>query len=118
MEGIAIMTSGGDAAGMNPAVKFCVEYARKKGLKPFLIRGGLEGLIDNNISEATNEDVSAILHRGGTILRSSRSSRFFEDEFRKQSYDNLQTDFITNTKYHSPVFQLLLTMIFQAQTTA
>lgn len=83
------MTSGGDAAGMNPAVKFCVEYARKKGLKPFLIRGGLEGLIDNNISEATNEDVSAILHRGGTILRSSRSSRFFEDEFRKQSYDNL-----------------------------
>lgn len=90
MEGIAIMTSGGDAAGMNPAIKFCVEYAKKKGLKPYLIRNGLRGLIDNEISEATREDVSGILHRGGTVLRSSRSKRFFEDKYRQQSYDNLQ----------------------------
>ena len=90
MEGIAIMTSGGDAAGMNPAVKFCVEYSKRKGLKPFLIRNGLRGLIDNDISEATREDVSGILHRGGTVLRSSRSTRFFEDKYRKQAYDNLQ----------------------------
>jgi len=78
MEGIAIMTSGGDAAGMNPAVKCAVEYSTKKGFKPYLVRNGLRGLIDDKISEATREDVSGILHRGGTILRSSRSARFFD----------------------------------------
>jgi len=90
MDNIAIMTSGGDAAGMNPALKFAVEYANRKGLKAFIIRNGLRGLIDNEISEATRSDVSGILHRGGTIIRSSRSKRFFEDKYRKQAYDNLQ----------------------------
>ncbi len=90
MESIAIITSGGDAAGMNPAVKFAVEYSRKRGFRPFLVKDGLRGLIDNKISEATREDVSGILHRGGTILRSSRSMRFFEYEHRKTAYENLQ----------------------------
>lgn len=90
MEGIAIMTSGGDAAGMNPAVKCAVDYSRKKGLKPYLIRNGLRGMIDGDISEATREDVSGIMHRGGTVLRSSRSQRFFEYDYRKQAYENLQ----------------------------
>ncbi len=90
MESIAIMTSGGDAAGMNPAVKFCVEYAMKKGLKPYLVRNGLRGLIDNDIKVAEKSDVFGILHRGGTVLRSSRSKKFFEDKYRQQSYDNLQ----------------------------
>ncbi len=90
MEGIAIMTSGGDAAGMNPAVKCAVEYSTKMGFKPYLVRNGLRGLIDDKISEATREDVSGILHRGGTILRSSRSARFFEYEHRKTAYENLQ----------------------------
>ncbi len=90
MEGIAIMTSGGDAAGMNPAVKCAVEYTIKKGFKPYLVRNGLRGLIDDKISEATRADVSGILHRGGTVLRSSRSTRFFEYEHRKTAYENLQ----------------------------
>lgn len=90
MESIAIITSGGDAAGMNPAIKCAVEYSRKKGYKPYLVRDGLRGLIDGKISEATREDVSGIMHRGGTILRSSRSMRFFEYEHRKTAYENLQ----------------------------
>ena len=90
MEGIAIMTSGGDAAGMNPAVKSSVEYSRSLGYKPYLIYDGLRGLIDNIIKEATPEAISGIIHRGGTILRSSRSKRFFEYDYRKQAYDNLQ----------------------------
>lgn len=90
MEGIAIMTSGGDAAGMNPAVKCAVEYSKKRGLKPFLVRNGLRGLIDGDIKEATREDVSGILHRGGTVLRSSRSKRFYEYDYRKQAYEHLQ----------------------------
>lgn len=84
------MTSGGDAAGMNPAVKCAVDYANKRGLKPYLIRNGLRGMIDNDIAEARREDVSGIMHRGGTVLRSSRSQRFYEYEYRKQAYENLQ----------------------------
>ncbi len=90
MEGLAMMTSGGDAAGMNPAIKSAVDYALQKGLKPFLIRNGLRGMIDGDIAEATCEDVSGILYRGGTVLRSSRSKRFFEYKYRKQAYENLQ----------------------------
>jgi 6-phosphofructokinase 1 len=95
MEGIAIMTSGGDAAGMNPAVKCTVDYSRMLGYKPYLVHNGLRGLIDDHIKEATPNDVSGILHRGGTVLRSSRSKRFFEYEHRKQAFDNLQKHGIT-----------------------
>lgn len=88
--GIAIMTSGGDAAGMNPAIKCCVEYASQRGYQPFLVYDGLRGLIDNKIVPATRELVSGILHRGGTVLRSSRSKRFFDIEFRRQAYENIK----------------------------
>ena len=84
------MTSGGDAAGMNPAIKCTVDYSRMLGYKPYLVHNGLRGLIDDNIEEAKSSHVSGILHRGGTVLRSSRSKRFFEYEHRKQAYENLQ----------------------------
>jgi 6-phosphofructokinase 1 len=89
-KGLAIMTSGGDSAGMNPAIKCCVEYARKQGFTPYLVYDGLRGLIDDQIVEATRERCSGILHRGGTFLRSSRSKRFFELQYRQQAYENLQ----------------------------
>jgi 6-phosphofructokinase 1 len=89
-KGIAIMTSGGDSAGMNPAVKCAVEYAAQRGHEPYLVYDGLRGLIDDNIVLATRELVSGILHRGGTILRSSRSKRFFDIEYRRQAYENLK----------------------------
>lgn len=88
-QGIAIMTSGGDSAGMNPAVKCCVEYSRSKGYEPYLIYDGLRGLIDDNIQLATRELCSGMLHRGGTLLRSSRSKRFFEFQYRQQAFENL-----------------------------
>jgi 6-phosphofructokinase 1 len=90
-KGIAIMTSGGDSAGMNPAVKCAVEYASQRGFKPFLVYDGLRGLIDDKIVPATRELVSGILHRGGTVLRSSRSKRFFDIDFRRQAFENLQS---------------------------
>ena len=89
-EKIAILTSGGDAAGMNPAVKSAADYARKKGMVPYLVEWGLRGLIEGWIKEATPERLSGMLYRGGTALGSSRSKRFFEYEFRKQAFDNLQ----------------------------
>ena len=87
---IAVMCSGGDAAGMNPAIKQFVEYSYDLKLEPYLIYDGLEGLIDNQIKEATHERVSGIIHRGGTVIRSSRSKRFFDIEFRKQAFENLK----------------------------
>lgn len=89
-KGLAIMTSGGDSAGMNPAIKCCVEFARKQGFIPYLVYDGLRGLIDDQIFEADRERCSGILHRGGTFLRSSRSKRFFDIQFRQQAYENLQ----------------------------
>lgn len=87
---LAIMCSGGDAPGMNPAIKKFVDYACEKGQKTYFIYEGLEGLIDNNIKEATHKDVAGIVHLGGTIIRSSRSKRFFEYEYRQKAYKNLK----------------------------
>ena len=87
---IAIMCSGGDCAGMNPAIKTFVERALEFKQKPYFIYDGLEGLIDNNIKLASHKDVSGIMHRGGTIIRSSRSKRFFEPKWRKIAYENLK----------------------------
>ena len=87
---IAILCSGGDCAGMNPAIKTFVERALECNEKPYLIYDGLEGLIDNNIALASYKDVSGIIHKGGTVIRSSRSKRFFEYEYRKKAYENLQ----------------------------
>lgn len=88
--GIAIMTSGGDCAGMNPGIKRFVEYSIEKGLTPYLIYDGLEGMIDDHIIPATHANVAGIIYKGGTILRSSRSKRFFEPKYRQQAYDNLK----------------------------
>jgi 6-phosphofructokinase 1 len=92
---IAIMTSGGDSAGMNPAIKYFVEHTIFNGLEPYFIYDGLEGLIDNKIKKASFNDVSGIVHLGGTVIGSSRSKRFFEYSYRKQAFDNLQNHGIT-----------------------
>lgn len=89
-EKVAILTSGGDAAGMNPAVKFTTEYARKVGMEPYLVEWGLRGLIEGWIKPATEEMLTGLIHRGGTALGSSRSKRFYDPHFRKQAYDHLQ----------------------------
>ncbi len=88
--GLAIMTSGGDSAGMNPAVKCAVAYATEKGYTPYLVYEGLRGLIDNKIVPASRELVSGIMHRGGTVLRSSRSPQFFDLAYREKAYENLK----------------------------
>ncbi len=88
--GIAIMTSGGDCAGMNPAIKKFVKLCFEYGEEPYLIYDGLEGLIDNTIVPANHEIVAGIVHLGGTIIRSSRSKRFFEHKYRQQAFDNLK----------------------------
>ena len=89
-DSVAIMTSGGDAAGMNPAVLCAAKYAAQKGMKPYLIYEGLRGLIDDEIYEVTKERTAGMIYTGGTLLRSARSKRFFDIKYRQQAYDNLQ----------------------------
>ena len=86
----AIMGSGGDAPGMNASVKRFVDLCYQRGETPYLIYDGLEGLIDGKIKRAEHEDVAGILHRGGCVIRSSRSERFFNLAFREKAYKNLK----------------------------
>jgi 6-phosphofructokinase 1 len=89
MKNIAILCSGGDVSGMNPALKHFVEYVIDKNLKPYFVYNGYEGLIDNDIEEVSYKNVSGIINRGGTIVGSARSLRFKEKEFRQIAKDNL-----------------------------
>lgn len=91
MKNIAILCSGGDVSGMNPALKRFVEYAQRKKLKPFFIYDGFEGLIDNKIKEANYSDVAGIITRGGTKIGSARSSRFLQKEYRALAKKNLDS---------------------------
>ncbi len=89
MKNIAILCSGGDVSGMNAALKRFVEYSIAKGLTPYFVYNGYEGLIDGTICAVGYKDVAGIIVNGGTKIRSSRSKRFMEDDYRKQAIDNL-----------------------------
>ena len=91
MKNIAILCSGGDVSGMNAALKRFVEYAIAKGLTPYFVYHGFEGLIDNKIVKANYSDVSGIISRGGTKIHTARSKRFMEQTYRKQALDNLKS---------------------------
>ncbi|MEA3330861.1 MAG: 6-phosphofructokinase [Campylobacterota bacterium] len=91
MKNIAILCSGGDVSGMNPALKHFVEYSLQKNLTPYFIYDGYEGLIDNNIKEASYCDVAGIINRGGTKIGSARSDRFMQKKYRQIAKDNLDT---------------------------
>ncbi len=86
---IAILCSGGDVSGMNPALKRFVEYALENKLLPYFIYDGYEGLIDNKIKEANYCDVTSIINRGGTKIGSARSKRFMDAKYRTIAKKNL-----------------------------
>ena len=77
---IGVLTSGGDAPGMNAAVRAVVRTAASMGIKCFGIKRGYNGLIEGDIVEMTLRDVSDIIHRGGTVLYTARSPMFKTEE--------------------------------------
>lgn len=89
MKNIAILCSGGDVSGMNPALKHFVEHSLRKNLTPYFVYDGFEGLIDDNIKEVSYCDVAGIITRGGTKIGSARSTRFMKKEFREIAKHNL-----------------------------
>lgn len=86
---IGILTSGGDAPGMNAAIRAVTRAGIAAGLKVKGIYRGYEGLINNEIQDFTTENVSNIIQRGGTILKTARSKDFLMPEGRKKAYDNM-----------------------------
>ncbi len=84
MKRIAVLTSGGDAPGMNAAIRAVVRTGTSRGWQVFGVKLGYEGLINGRFVELTTRDVSGILNRGGTFLGSARSQEFrTEDGQRK-----------------------------------
>lgn len=77
---IGVLTSGGDAPGMNAAIRAVVRAGCELGLKVFGIRRGYNGLMENDMFEMNLRSVSDIINRGGTVLYSARSPRFKTDE--------------------------------------
>lgn len=86
---IAVFTSGGDAPGMNAAIRAVVRNAIHNDLHIYGILRGYEGMINGDIKRLETGDVSNIIHRGGTILKTARSQRFMTPEGRAQAYENL-----------------------------
>ena len=82
MKTIGILTSGGDAPGMNAAIRAVVRSAIYYGCKVYGINRGYKGLIEEDIQEMNLSSVGDIIHRGGTILKSSRCEEFKTEEGR------------------------------------
>lgn len=80
MKTIGILTSGGDAPGMNAAIRAVIRTGIFHGVKMMGIKQGYQGLIDGEIEEMNLSSVADIIHRGGTMLRSSRSNEFQTEE--------------------------------------
>ncbi len=89
IECIGILTSGGDAPGMNAAIRAVTRAAIANGFRVKAIYRGYEGLINNEIVDFSTENVSNIIQRGGTILKTARSKEFETQEGRRKAYDNM-----------------------------
>lgn len=89
MKRIGVLTSGGDAPGMNAAVRAVVRCGLDRGMEVYGIQRGYEGLIEGAIKEMNMSSVGDILHRGGTILRTARSERFKTEEGQKHALNVL-----------------------------
>lgn len=87
---IAVMTSGGDAPGMNAAIRAVVRTSIYKGMEVYGIYGGFEGLIDGKIEKLNLSSVADIIQKGGTILGTSRSKRFQSEEGQESAVSKLK----------------------------
>ena len=87
---LGVLTSGGDAPGMNPCIRAVVRTGIYSGLNLVGIRKGYQGLIENDMYDMTPRSVSNILNLGGTILKTARCLPFRTDEGMEAAYQNLK----------------------------
>lgn len=92
IETIGILTSGGDAPGMNAAIRAVTRAGIYSGFNIKGIYRGWEGLINDDVKPFTTENVSGIITQGGTILKTARSKDFMTPEGRQKAYDNIRKE--------------------------
>ncbi|WP_438848446.1 6-phosphofructokinase [Anaerocaecibacter muris] len=90
MKKIAVLTSGGDAPGMNAAIRAVVRYGLDMGMEVMGVERGLQGLIDDLFVPMNMRSVSDIIHRGGTILKTARCPEFKTQEGQQKAIENLR----------------------------
>ena len=90
MKKIAVLTSGGDAPGMNAAIRAVVRTAIHNGIEVMGVQRGYSGLINGELFSMDRNSVSDIIQRGGTILRTARWPEFKNEEVRKKAAKILQ----------------------------
>ena len=89
MKKIAVLTSGGDAPGMNACIRAAVRFGLSQNMEMYGVMRGYEGLVKGDIFRMFRHSVTDIIQRGGTILKTARSERFFDEEGRKEARDRL-----------------------------
>ncbi len=87
---LAVLTSGGDAPGMNAAIRSVVRSCAFYNISCFGVKQGYQGMIEGNIIPLGPRSVNNIINKGGTILKSARSNEFRTKEGRKKAFDNLK----------------------------
>lgn len=87
---IAILTSGGDAPGMNAAIRAVVRSGLSHGLEVYAVYDGYAGLVEGNIQKMNRSSVTNIINRGGTILGTARLPEFKDDEVALKGVENLK----------------------------
>lgn len=87
MKTIGVLTSGGDAPGMNAAIRSVVRTACEHGMTVYGINRGYQGLMEDDLVELNLRSVSDIIHRGGTMLHSARSTEFKEESGMQKAID-------------------------------
>jgi 6-phosphofructokinase 1 len=92
MKKIAVLTSGGDAPGMNAAIRAVARSAIGRGLTMYGFMRGYEGLLDRDFRVLSARDVGGIIHRGGTILQTARSDRFMESSWQDRAAEFLKEE--------------------------
>ncbi|HOB64737.1 MAG TPA: 6-phosphofructokinase [Clostridia bacterium] len=90
MRRIAVLTSGGDAPGMNAAIRAVVRCGIAQGMEVYGVERGYEGLIKGLINKMDSRSVSDTIHRGGTILKTARCPEFNTKEGREKAYEVLR----------------------------
>lgn len=87
---IGVFTSGGDAPGMNAAIRAVVRVGIAQKLEVCGIHNGYVGMIENKIDPLTLRDMANVIQRGGTILKTGRSADFMKPEFRAKAAENIR----------------------------
>lgn len=90
IQSVGVLTSGGDAPGMNAAIRAVTRAGISNGMRVYGIYRGYKGLISNEIVEFKTNSVSNIIQQGGTILKTARSHEFMTVEGRRTAFENMQ----------------------------